>query len=185
MGNEHQNKKPGLVLRKKCLEEMEALGLNINEYISLKRLEMQKRWTSEMEHELKKNPHLPKQTGHIALNDNVDNLGFERRFMTREDAEFLLQQIQKWEDENSIWEALEQTAEDRERWIQTLALTGVRYDMKNIGVTLFFTWAFGQTNFDNGPSNIEYSPLEYYYNHYSKDFREINDEDYFEIDFSV
>ncbi len=183
MKKDNQNEKPKLVLRKKYLEEMEAENLSIEEFLDMKRLENAREEEIIFEQQVK-NARPLEHIKTISLNNNVANLGYERRFFTREDAEFLNQLIKKWEDENSIWEPIESSPEDMENLTQTLAETGICYEFKNLGVTIYTTWLFDHSIFTDS-SSITYAHISYFYNHFSKEFREINDEELFEIEFSV
>ena len=185
MNNESQDPKSGLILREKYRKEMEALNLSLEEYLQRRKEAEEELLRLKTEKYLQENPTPTTCTKWASLNSNVENVGFERHFFTREDAEFVVQQQDKWEEENSIWEPTQQSEEEKENLIQTLTLAGVRYDFKNIDVSIFATWRFDQVLDSNGGRHMEYGYIFYYYNHFSKEFREINSEDYFEIDFSV
>ncbi len=183
MKKDNQNEKPKLILRKKYLDEMEAENLSIEEFLDKRMREHQR--AEKMLFEQQVNNATPlKFVKDISINHNLENLGYERRFFTREDAEFLNQLIKKWEDENSIWELIESSPEDKEDLIQTLIQTGVCYEFKNLGVTLYTTWRFDESVYSDS-SSILYGNISYYYNHFSKEFKEINEEELFDIEFSA
>lgn len=184
MAKDNQNQKPKLRLKKKYREEMEAENLSVVEYLEKIRREKEELEKQAVEDFLKNNPELPRASEFIKLNNNIKNLGFKRRFFTREDAEFLTLQLDKLSEEE-IWESEPLSEEEKEDLIQALIQTGVCYDFENLGVTIYATWRFWQTNFDNNTSSIDYGYIAYYYNRFSKEFREINKEDSFEIEFSV
>ena len=131
MKKDNQNEKPKLVLRKKYLEEMESKNLSIEEFLDMKRREDARAEKILFEQQVK-NARPLEYIKSISLNNNVANLGYERRFFTREDAEFLNHLIKKWEDENSIWEPIESSTEDMENLTQTLVETGICYEFKNL-----------------------------------------------------
>lgn len=178
MKNENRNGKPILKLRKQYRKEMEDSNLTLDEYLLMKKRE--KADKVNLDHVNGAAIHLDlKDT--VELNKNVQNLGFERRFFTLTDAEFVVEQIEKWENENSVWEPIEMSEEERESTRQDFMRSGVCYDFKNLGVSVYSTWGFTQHSFNQGASHINYNPSSFYYNHLSKEFREIDDEDYFEI----
>ncbi|MBD1432718.1 hypothetical protein H8B06_07780 [Sphingobacterium sp. DN00404] len=177
-----ENQKPKLRLKKKYREEMESKNLTVMEYLEKRRQEKKESERRAVEEFLKNNPKPPRVTEFIALNNNAKNLGFKRRFFTAEDAEFLTLKLDRLCEED-IWEFEPLSQDRREELLQALIQTGVCYDFKNLGVTIYATWGFEQTNCDNDTSYIDYGYCSYYYNHFTKEFREVNEEESFEIEF--
>lgn len=178
MQNQNENNRPKLVLKKKYRKEMEADGLTMGEFLEKKKREREERKKTRIEN--CPDDEWRSVTDIITLSKNAQNLGFEKRFFTLEDAEFLIQQIEGMEDD--LWEPIPMTAEELDNEIQTLLHTGVRYDFRNLGVTIYITWQFWQANLDNGDSVIEYVYLGYYYNHFNGEFRGINEEEVFDVE---
>lgn len=178
MHNQEENNGSKFVLKKKYREEMEAEGLTMEEFLEKKQREREEQEMKRLENYPESEMRKVIET--LTLPNNAQNLGFEKNFFTLEDAEFLIQQVAGLDDE--FWEPTPMPAEERANEIQTFLHTGVRYDLRNLGVTIYTTWQFLQTNLDNGSSGIEYLYLGYYYNHFTGEFREINDEEGFDIE---
>ena len=67
----------------------------------------------------------------INLTENTENLGYSRHFMTREDAEFLMEKILQWEKDNSYLEEIDDhISRDLELEIDTYMTTGVKFEFK-------------------------------------------------------
>lgn len=116
--------------------------------------------------------------------NNFDNLGYSKHFLTKDDAEFVYDRIEQWEDENSYIENLIDRLDSKEDDINTLKMTGVKYCFKNIDITIYSTFNFVQSDGNDHSSSLEYGHELYLYNHRTDLFTEILKDDYTEIFFS-
>ncbi|MBE8720669.1 hypothetical protein [Sphingobacterium pedocola] len=182
-----KNEDPKLRLKKKYLDQMEAENLSIEEFFEKRHREKEESKRIAIAEYLLNNPIPPALTETIDIPKNRENLGFEKRFFNRSDAEFLFQQIADWEEEHSLLEIEPHPEDEKESILQTYEETGIIYHFKNIGITVYSVWLFYQTNYSDESTLLNYGNSCYLYNHFNNEFRDIEKEDFHNIlsNFSV
>lgn len=184
MYEDNDNQGPFLKLRKQHQKLADDLGMSTSEYLDYRAkidsLELKRR-TSES------NPvplHLKKATN---IDDNIDNLGYSKHFLTREDAEFFYEKMVKWEEDNSYMVSVDEdeySEAARQEQIRAFMTTGVKYHFQEIGITIYTAFGFAQMDFHNHRSYLDYQYRAYSYNHRSGEFENIGDDDWVEVKFS-
>jgi hypothetical protein len=182
--NKEENQKPKFRLKKEIQEKLEAENITIEEFFQQQEQEKNDKFKQELLEYRMKYPVPPQIINEIELPNNTQNLGYERQFFNRVDAEFLVIEIENWENENSYME-IEPFADDqKEKMIQTYIATGIRYDFKNIGISLYYAPIFYQNNYDNGRALLNYGTSFYKYDHFKNEFSIVDNDDFHEISFS-
>lgn len=179
-----ENQKPKLRLKKEIKELLNAQNITIEEFFEQKENEKNEKLTQELIEYRLKYAVDPKILHEIELLDNIQSLGYKRYFFNRKEAEFLVQEIENWEIENSYMEILPFTAEQKEKMINTYIATGICYQFENIGINLYYAPLFYQYNYDNDSSLLNYGTSFYKYDHFKKEFSIIDNDDFHEISFS-
>lgn len=182
--NKEENRKPKLRLKKEIQDKLEAENITLEEFFEQKEKEKNDRFTQELQDYSLKYPEPPQIVAEIELTENIQNLGYKRQFFNRDDANFLVKEIENWENENSYMEIEPFTGDQKEKMIQTYITTGIRYDFKNIGITLYYAPIFYQNNYDNGRSLLNYGTSLYKYDHFKKEFSIADNDDFHDITFS-
>ena len=167
--------KPFLRLRKEHEKLANELGMTADEYLAFRHEidEAEERRLLEQE--------ITTHTKHLSsydISENATQLGYERHFMTQEDAEFLMKQILQYEKENSFVEVVDDESEETlQREMNIFTKTGIKFDFKNIDLSVYSVFRFMQSNYENGQTNLEPIPMLFSYNHRTKEFTALDSEE--------
>ncbi|MCD0480412.1 hypothetical protein LPB90_18390 [Chryseobacterium sp. LC2016-29] len=159
------------------LEEFDrVLGLN-----SIKRNSLIKELMLKVVLDSKKEEKVPFDK--IPIGRNIDALGYKRSIFTREDAEIVHKG--KWllleEDDKKLKMLSKQTEEEKENDINTLLLTGVKYEFTNSDFILYSVFDFEEDTNDSNDPILNIGNILYGYNKNTELFEDFSTFDYFPI----
>lgn len=166
---------PFLKLRKEHQALADELKMTAEEYLDY-RSEIDELEGQRLESEYP--PIRLKTFSSIKLIKNIENLGYSKSFLTRDDAESLFDKIKKWESETSYLVGIdEEENTNRDEVVSTYMATGVKYNFSNVGISIYCVFAFSQFNYSNHNPRLNHFQQTYIYDHRSGEFDEIDKDD--------
>lgn len=111
----------------------------------------------------------------IPLAENIEKLGFEKIFFSKQDAQFIHNAV------NFMNGGVNDSSEFTAQNIQRLYLTGVKYSFKRIGLNIYTTFDFAESRNDNNNPILNLYTLIFFHYEKTDTFGECNDFDYLTI----
>lgn len=170
-----------LKLRKHHQELADELGMTAEEYLDYR----QKIDSIEEERIRNETPMIhTKVIRSINLIDNIEDYGYSKQFLSRDDAEFLFDKIKQWDDDTSYMIGIdEEETIDRDEIVSTYVATGVKYDFKNYDISIYCVFSFDKYIYADCDPCLNYFHQMYLYNHRTKEFVDIKEHDYTKLAF--